>query len=46
MCHHLLVKPANNSTVRDHLFHCNDLPSFDNFSSLAYGAFLEKKYVI
>ena len=28
------VKPINNSAVRDHLLHCNHLPSFDNFSIL------------
>ena len=30
------VKPINNSAVRDHLPHCNYLPSFDNFSILAH----------
>ena len=30
------VKPVNNSAVRDHLLHCNYLPSFDNFSILAH----------
>ena len=45
MCHLLLLKPTNNSDVHDHLLHCNDLPAFDNFSSLAYGAVVEKKYV-
>ena len=29
-------KPINNSTVRDHLLHYNYLPSFNNFSILAY----------
>ena len=30
------VKPINNSAVRDHLLHCNYLPSFENFSILAH----------
>ena len=30
------VKPGNNSAVRDHLLHCNYLPSFDNFNILAH----------
>ena len=30
------VKPINNSAVRDHLLHCNYLPSFDNFSILTH----------
>ena len=30
------VKPVNNSAARDHLLHCNYLPSFDNFSILAH----------
>ena len=30
------VKPIKNSAVRDHLLHCNYLPSFDNFSILAH----------
>ena len=30
------VKPVNDSAVRDHLPHCNYLPSFDNFSILAH----------
>ena len=30
------VKPSNNSAICDHLLHCNFLPSFDNFSVLAY----------
>ena len=30
------VKPVNKSAVRDHLLHCNYLPSFDNFSILAH----------
>ena len=42
----LLLKPTNNSDVRDHLLHCDNSPAFDNFSSLAYGAVVEKKYVI
>ena len=46
MRHLLLLKPTNNSDVRDHLLHCNDLPAFENFSSLTYGAVVEKKYVI
>ena len=30
------VKSIKNSAVRDHLLHCNYLPSFDNFSILAH----------
>ena len=30
------VKPVNNNSVRDHLLHCNYLPSFDNFSILVH----------
>ena len=30
------VKPSNNSTICDHLLHCNFLPSLDNFSVLAH----------
>ena len=30
------VKPIKNSAVRDHLFHCNYSPSFNNFSILAH----------
>ena len=30
------VKPIKNSAVRDHLLHCNYLPSFDNFSILVH----------
>ena len=30
------VKLINNSAVRDHLLHCNYLPSFDNFSILVH----------
>ena len=30
------VKPINNNAVRDHLLHCNYLPSFDNFSISAH----------
>ena len=37
------VKPSNNSTICDHLLHCNFLPSFDNFSVLAYE---NKKYLL
>ena len=36
------VKPSNNSSVCDHLLHCNLLPFFDNFSVLAYE---NKKYL-
>ena len=35
------VKPSNDSAICDHLLHCNFLPSFDNFSVLAYE---NKKY--
>ena len=45
MRHLLLLKTTNNSDVRNHLLHCNDLPAFDNFRSLAYGAVVEKKYI-
>ena len=37
------VKPSNNSAICDHLLHCNLLPSFDNFSVLAYES---KKYLL
>ena len=30
------VKSINNSSVLDHLLHCNFLPSFDNFRILAH----------
>ena len=30
------VKRINNSSVHDHLLHCNYLPSLDNFSILAH----------
>ena len=30
------VKPVNDSAARDHLHHCNYLPSFDNFSILVH----------
>ena len=30
------VKPSNSSAISDHLFHCNLLHSFDNFSILAH----------
>ena len=30
------IKLSNSSVVCDHLFHCNFLASFDNFSILAY----------
>ena len=30
------VEPSNNSVLCDHLFHCNFLPSSDNFSILAH----------
>ena len=30
------VKPINNSTVHDHLLHCNYLPSFYNSTVLAH----------
>ena len=37
------VKPSSNSAVCDHLFHCNLLPFFDNFSVLAHE---NKKYLL
>ena len=37
------VKPSTNSAICDHLLHCNFLPSFDNFSVLAYES---KKYLL
>ena len=37
------VKPSNNSAICDHLFHCNFLPIFDNFSVSAYE---NKKYLL
>ena len=37
------VKPSNDSAIFDHLLHCNFLPSFDNFSVLAYE---NKKYLL
>ena len=37
------VKPSNNSAICDHLFHCNFLLCFDNFSVLAYE---NKKYLL
>ena len=37
------VKPSNNSVICDHLLHCNFLPSFDNFSVLAYES---EKYLL
>ena len=46
MRHLLLLKPTNNMDVRDQLLHCNVLPAFEHFSSLAYGAVVEKKYDI
>ena len=30
------IKPINNSAVRNHILHCNYLPSFDNFSILVH----------
>ena len=37
------IKPINNSAVRDHLLHCNYLPSFDSLSILAHG---NKKFLL
>ena len=37
------VKPVNNSAVRDHLLHCNYLPSCDKFSILAHES---KKFLL
>ena len=30
------VKPSNNSSICDHLLHCNFLPHFEKFSVLDY----------
>ena len=35
------VKQINNSSILDHLLHCNYLPSFDNSSILAYEKLLQ-----
>ena len=37
------VEPSYNSAICDHLFHCNLLPSFDNFSVSAHE---NKKYLL
>ena len=37
------VEPSYNSAICDHLFHCNLLPSFDNFSVSAHE---NKKYFL
>ena len=37
------VKPSNNSSICDHLLHCNYLPSFENFSVLGHE---NKKYLL
>ena len=31
------VKPSKDSAVREHLLNCNNIPSFDEFTILAYG---------
>ena len=31
------VKPSKESAIRDHLLNCNNIPSFDEFTILAYG---------
>ena len=37
------VKPSKESAIRDHLLHCNNIPSFDKFTILAYG---HHKYIL
>ena len=37
------VKPSKESAIRDHLLHCNNIPSFDEFTILAYG---HHKYIL
>ena len=46
MRHLLLLKPTNNSDVGNNLLYYNDLSAFGNFNSLAYGAIVQKKYII
>ena len=31
------VKPSKESAIRDHLLNCNNIPSFNEFTILAYG---------
>ena len=38
------VKPSKESTIRDHLLHCNNMPSFDEFTILA--AHRNHKYIL
>ena len=37
------VKPSRESAIRDHLLNCNNIPSFDEFTILAYG---HHKYIL
>ena len=37
------VKPSKESEIRDHLLNCNNTPSFDEFTILAYG---DHKYIL
>ena len=37
------VKPSKESAIRDHLLNCNNIPSFDKFTILAYG---HHKYIL
>ena len=37
------VKPSKESAIRDHLLNCNSIPSFDEFTILAYG---HHKYIL
>ena len=37
------VKPSKESAIRDHLLNCNNMPSFDEFTILAYG---HHKYIL
>ena len=37
------VKPSKESAIRDHLLNCNNIPSFDEFTILAYG---HHKYIL
>ena len=37
------VKPSKENAIRDHLLNCNNIPSFDEFTILAYG---HHKYIL
>ena len=37
------VKPSKESAIRDHFLNCNNIPSFDEFTILAYG---HHKYIL